>query len=112
MASGPDTDQSLPDGVAKMAAIADGRPVVLLRLQHNTWPSMTGLLVQAERVGVTACVADPYWEFMVTSQFICTPAELAGGAKFGLYLPGQVPRGTQVVFRLRRSIVTPAPSGT
>lgn len=111
-ATGPDTDQSLPDGVAKMAAIADGRPIVLLRLQHNAWPSMTGLLVQAERAGVTACVADPYWEFMVTSQFICTPAELAGGAKFGLYLPGQVPRGTQVVFRLRRSIVTPAPSGT
>ena len=112
LATGPDTDQSLPDGVAKMAAIADGRPIVLLRLQHNAWPSMTGLLVQAERAGVTACVADPYWEFMVTSQFICTPAELAGGAKFGLYLPGQVPRGTQVVFRLRRSIVTPAPSGT
>lgn len=111
-ATGPDTDQSLPDGLAKMAAIADGRPIVLLRLQHNAWPSMTGLLVQAERAGVTACVADPYWEFMVTSQFICTPAELAGGAKFGLYLPGQVPRGTQVVFRLRRSIVTPAPSGT
>ena len=95
-----------------MAAIADGRPVVLLRLQHNAWPSMAGLLVQAERAGVTACVADPYWEFMVTSQFICTPAELANGAKFGLYLPGQVPRGAQVVFRLRRSIVTPAPSGT
>ena len=112
MATGPDTDQSLPDGLAKMAAIADGRPIVLLRLQHNAWPSMTGLLVQAERAGVTACVADPYWEFLVTSQFICTPAELAGGAKFSLYLPGQVPRGTQVVFRLRRSIVTPAPSGT
>jgi hypothetical protein len=95
-----------------MAALADGRPVVLLRLQHNTWPSVTGLLVQAEHAGVTACVADPYWEFMVTSQFICTPAELADGAKFVLYLPGQVPRDTQVVFRLRRSIVTPAPSGT
>jgi len=112
LASGPPTDQSLPDGVATMAALAHGRPVVLLRLQHNTWPSMTGLLVQAERAGVTACVADPYWEFMVTSQFICTPAELANGAKFGLYLPGQVPRGAQVVFRLRRSIVTSTPSGT
>jgi hypothetical protein len=112
LASGPSTDPSLPDGVARMAAVAAGRPIVLLRLQHNTWPSMTGLLVQAERAGVTACVADPHWEFMVTSQFICTPAELAHGAKFGLYLPGQAPRGTQVVFRLRRSIVTPAPSGT
>ncbi|HTZ26373.1 MAG TPA: hypothetical protein VMC83_20435 [Streptosporangiaceae bacterium] len=109
--SGPDTDPSLPDGVAAMAALADGRPIVL-RLQHNAWPSMTGLLVQAERTGVIACVADPGWEFMVTSQFICTPAELADGAKFGLYLPGQAPRGAPVVFRLRRSIVTPAPSGT
>ena len=110
--TGPDTDQSLPDGVAAMAARADGRPVVLRLGQHNAWSLMTGLLVQAERTGVTACVADPYWEFMVTSQLICTPAELANGVKFGLYLPGQVPRGTPVVFRLRRAIVTGTPSGT
>jgi hypothetical protein len=110
--TGPDTDPSLPDGVAAMAARADGRPIVLRLAQHNTWPSMTGLLVQAERTGVTACVADPGWAFMVTSQFICTKAELAGGAKFSLYLPGQVPHGVPVVFRLRRTIVTPAPSGT
>lgn len=109
--TGPDTDQSLPGGVAAMAALADGRPIVL-SLQHNTWPSMTGLLVQAERTGVAACVADPYWKFMVTSQFICTPAQLADGAKFSLYLPGQVPRGAPVVFRLRRAIVTGTPLGT
>jgi hypothetical protein len=107
----PDTVPSLPAAVAAMAARADGRPIVL-RLQHNAWPSMTGLLVQAERTGVTACVADPSWEFMVTSQFICTPAELADGAKFSLYVPGQVPRGVPVVFRLPHAIVTPAPSGT
>jgi hypothetical protein len=112
VATGPDTDQSLPDGVAAMAARADGRPIVLRLGQHNAWPSMTGLLVQAERAGVTACVAGRYWQFMITSQFICTPAELANGVKFGLYLPGQAPRGMPVVFRLRRAIVTPAPSGT
>lgn len=110
--TGPDTDQSLPAAVATMAGLAGGRPVVLVRLQHNAWPAMTGLLVQAERAGVTACVADPYWTFMVTSQFICTHAELANGAKFALYLPGQVPRGTPAVYRLRRAIVTPASSGT
>ena len=54
---------------------------------------MTGLLVQAERTGVTACVADPSWEFMVTSQFICTPAELRDGVPFVVYQPGPVPRG-------------------
>ena len=40
---------------------------------------------------MTACVADSYWEFMMTSQFICTPAELKNGAAFGLYVPGTVP---------------------
>ena len=107
----PDTVPSLPAAVAAMAAHADGRPIVL-SLQHNAWPSMTGLLVEASRTGVTACVADPYWEFMVTGQFICTPAELAGGAKFSLYVPGQVPRGVPVVFRLPHAIVTSTPSGT
>jgi len=106
-ASGPDTDPTLPAGVARMAALADGRPVVL-DLVHNAWPAMTGVLVQAERTGVTACVADPYWEFMVTSQFICTPAELADGDRFRLYLPGGVPHGTRVVFRLRRAVVASA----
>lgn len=111
LGSGPATVQSLPAAVARMAVLARGRPIVL-RLQQETWPLMTGLLVQAERTGVTACVAHPHWEFMVTSEFICTPAERADGAKFSLYLPGQAPRGAKVVFRLRRTIVTSTPSGT
>ena len=40
---------------------------------------------------MTACVADPSWEFMVTQQFICTPAELRDGASFYVYPPGPVP---------------------
>jgi hypothetical protein len=108
LSTGADTDPALPAGVARMAALADGRPVVLRLAQHDAWPEMTGILVQAERTAVRACVADPGWEFMVTSQFICTPAELADGKKFQLYLPGQVPRGSRVEVRLRRAIVTGA----
>jgi hypothetical protein len=62
--------------------------------------------VQAERTGVTACVADPGWEFMVTSQFICTPAEITDGVDFQLWAPGTAPRGSRVAVRLRRAIVT------
>jgi len=109
--SDPDTDPALPAGVARLAALAAGRPLVL-SLAHYAWPDMTGLLVQAERTGVTACVADSSWEFMVTSQFICTPRQLADGARFSLFVPGEVPRGMPVVFRLRRAIVTGTPSGT
>ena len=75
------TDPTLAAGAAFLAAEADGRPLVF-RFGNGAWPAITGLLVQAERTGVTACVADPNWAFMVTEQFICTPAELRDGRSF------------------------------
>jgi hypothetical protein len=104
-ATGPVADPSLPVGVAWMAALATGRYVVL-SFSHDAWPAVTGVLVQAERTGVPACVADPSWEFMVTSQFVCTPKEILDGRRFNVWVPGSAPRGVPVVFRLRRGIVT------
>ena len=104
-ATGPVADPSLPVGVAWMAALATGRYLVLT-FSHDAWPAVTGILVQAERTGVPACVADPSWEFMVTSQFICTPKEILDGRRFNVWEPGSVPRGVPAVFRLRRGIVT------
>jgi hypothetical protein len=103
--TGPTVDPAMAAGVARMAALAAGRPIVL-RFTHDAWPAMTGVLVQAQRSGVRACVADPNWTFMVTSQFICAPAELADGRAFRLYPPGPAPRGVPVLVRLRRAIVT------
>lgn len=103
--TGADTDPTLSAGVARLAALSGGKPIVL-RFDHNAWPDVTGLLVQAERTGVRACVADPYWEFMMTSQFICTPAEVSRGVPYWLSWPGVVPHGERVVLRLRRAIVT------
>jgi hypothetical protein len=106
LTTGANTDPALPAGVARMAGLAGGRPMVV-RLSHQAWPEMTGILVQSERMGVTACLADAGWRFMVTSQFICSPAQLASGRSFYLYpVPGEVPHGLPVVFRLRRAIVT------
>jgi hypothetical protein len=103
--SGRVTDPTLGPGTAFLARQADGRPLVL-RIENGAWPAVTGLLVQAERTGVAACVADPNWAFMVTEQFICTPAELRAGDDFTVYQPGPVPPGITVVYRLRRGIVT------
>jgi hypothetical protein len=103
-ATGPAADPSLPAGVARIAALAAGRYAVL-SFPHAAWPAITGILVQAERTGVPACVAGPAWEFMMTSEFICTSKEIAGGERFSVWAPGSVPRGMPVVFRLRRGIV-------
>ena len=99
------TDPTLGPGTAFLAQRAGGRPLVF-RFESGAWPAITGLLVQAERAGVTACAADPSWEFMMTEQFICTPSELRDGAAFYVYPPGPVPSGITVVHRLRRGIVT------
>jgi hypothetical protein len=58
LASGPDTDRALPAMVSALAARAGGRMIVL-RFDQQTWPDITGFLVQAERTGVRACVANP-----------------------------------------------------
>jgi len=107
-ATGPASDPSLPAGAARIGALAAGRYAVL-SFPHAAWPAITGILVQAERSGVAACVADPWWEFMLTPQFICTRQEILAGARFTVWAPDTVPRGMPVLFRLRRGIVTYSP---
>jgi hypothetical protein len=100
------TDSSLPAGVAKLSALADRRPVVL-KFAHNAWPSITGILVQAERTGVPVCIPGTHWEFMMTSQFVCTSEELASGRSFYLYALGTpMPRRAHVVFRFNQATAT------
>ena len=72
--AGYPVDPALPRAVAVLGALAAGRTVVLT-FAHDGWTDVTGLLVQAGRTGVRACVADPHWAFMVTRASICTPAE-------------------------------------
>ena len=108
VSTGANTDPALPAGVARLRAQAGGRPVVLV-INGNAWQEMTGILVQSERMNVTACVSKPMWTFMVTSQFICSPRELASGVAFTVSLPMAVPRRAPVVFRFARATVTARP---
>jgi hypothetical protein len=103
--AGFSTDARLPAGVAKMGALADGRMIVLT-FPHSGWTTVSGILVQGERTGVKACVADPYWRFMMTSQFICTPAEVADGYPMSVYPTGEQPRGATAVALFQGAIVT------
>ena len=96
-----DTDAALPHAVQAVAAQAHGQ-IIVIRFNHNAWIDVTGFLVQAERTGVRACVADPTWTFMMTTQFTCTPGQLAGGAAFWFSAP-VAPRGTTVIATLKNS---------
>jgi hypothetical protein len=105
--SGQDTDAALPGAVSTLAARAGGRMIVL-RLDPQFWGDVTGLLVQAERTGVRACVANPEYTFIVTSQFICTQRDIADGQVF--WLRPAAPPGSTVLARLRQAVVTEGPA--
>jgi hypothetical protein len=105
--SGPDTDAALPGIVSALAARSDGRMIVL-RFDQPSWPEVTGFLVQAERTGVRACAANPVWTFMMTSQFICTSAEIAAGQVF--WFVSAAPRSA-IIGRLRQAVVTAGAAG-
>jgi len=107
--SGQDTDSALPAAVSALAARSGGHMIVL-RLKHQFWGDVTGFLVQAERTGVRACVADPVYTFIVTSQFICTPADIADGQVYWL-LPA-APPGSPVLARLRQAVVVAGPASS
>jgi hypothetical protein len=101
--SGHDTDPALPGMVSALAARSGGRMIVL-RFDHDSWPDVTGFLVQAERTGVRACVPNPIWMFMMTAQFICTSQEIAAGQVF--WFTPTAPHGRTVIGRLRQAVVT------
>ncbi len=106
LGSGPDTDPALPGAVSALAARSGGR-TILLRLDQKTWPDVTGFLVLAERTGVRACVVNPVWTFMMTSQFICTSGEIAAGQLYWFHTVA--PHGSTVIARLRQAVVTVGP---
>jgi hypothetical protein len=103
LSSGPDTDPALPGAVAALTARAGGRMIVL-RFDYQSWPDVTGFLVQAERTRVRACVANPASALVMTSQFICTRSDIADGQVD--WLTPVAPRGHAVIMRLRQAVVT------
>ena len=103
LTSGPNTDPALPGAVSALAARSGGRKIVL-RFDQKTWPDVAGFLVLGERTGVRACVVNPIWTFMMTSQFICTSQEIADGRLY--WFRNAAPRGSTVIARLRQAVVT------
>jgi len=102
-----DIDESLPQVVAALAARAPGKTIVL-HIEGPAWVETTGFLVQAERTGVKACLHDPWYTFLMTRQFICTPAQTANGQGYWFYTPDGLPPHTHVLLRFSGIAVAPA----
>jgi hypothetical protein len=92
-----DINNSLPAAVAALAAQSQGRPIAI-EVDHIVWPQAIGFLDQAERTGVKACLVDPWYTFIVTKQFICTPSEVATSAGYWFYPPA-APAGAHIIAR-------------
>lgn len=99
-----DAEPTLPAAVAAVRVYAAGRPVAL-DLDHDAWPAMTGLVIGAERRGVRVCVRDPKWRFLVTQDYLCTPAERAQGAPATLHAGTAAPPG-HVLTTLINAVLT------
>ena len=102
-----DIDEALPQVVATLAARAHGTTIVL-HIDHSAWVETTGFLVQAERTGVRACLDDPWFTFLMTRQFICTPGQAASGRAYWFYTPRGLPPHTPVILRFSGIAVAPA----
>ncbi len=88
---------------AVVHAMADARtdrggPLVLTLEQpadyQPMWPDALGVIVEAQRKGIRACMADRSFEFLVTSEFVCSPQDVERGTEFAFREPG---RGTDPV---------------
>jgi hypothetical protein len=93
-----DIDLALPRVVSALAARTPGQTIVL-HIDHPAWVETAGFLVQAERSGVRACLDDPWFTFLMTRQFICTPAQAASGRAYWFYTPGGLPPHAPVLLR-------------
>ena len=89
--------RSIIEGLS-LAARAPGQTIVL-RPEHPAWVQIVGFLVQAERSGVNACLDDPSLTFIVTKQFTCSPAQVAGGRAYWFSPQQDLPPGSPVILR-------------
>lgn len=87
----------VPVALDYLAAHAHGKPIVLETRTDESWADALALLDAATRQGQRACLAQERWRLQATPQFICTPQEMAGGARFTLSRVDPVPPGTPVV---------------
>lgn len=102
-----DNERVLVPAMASLAARDPGRPIIF-HTAPKVQADALGLVLQAERTGVRACLSGPYLQaFFATSEFTCDARDYATGVSYWMHdLPYQAGRGVTVVARLRYSEIT------
>ncbi|WP_117209370.1 hypothetical protein [Allorhizocola rhizosphaerae] len=93
-----DNDPAVPATLAALESRAAGRPIVVEIGGSDIGPELPGLAKWAQREGIRMCVLDPHWQFITTSQFICTDADVVQGFRVIRVkrVPGQAPIGREI----------------
>lgn len=105
-------DSNLPRMASAIATSPQrqGRGVAIVLDDPGTpyadWSDVVGLLIAASRSGYQPCVANPNWNFMMTTQYICTSSEARNRWRVKLYQTGW-PSGAHgpVVFKDTSTVV-------
>jgi hypothetical protein len=97
----PDTAHALD----VMAERANGRPIVLDVVPPESWSEATPLVIGGIRRDLRVCMSEAEMRLFVTSDYICTPDDLANGARFVVSRPSRTPPHTTLFAGLYPSIV-------
>lgn len=102
-----DNERVLVTTTASLASRDPGRPIIL-HTAPTAQADALGLVLQAERTGVRACLSGLYPQvFFATSEFTCNSRDYATGVPYWMHdLPYKAGRGVTVVARLRYSEIT------
>jgi hypothetical protein len=99
----PEHVPDMPAVIAALARYTGGRPAVM-DVKQEAWPAFTALIVRSDRSGLRVCARDPWWEFMVTDRYICTPDDLAWGSP--VRLTPVAPEGATVIAPVDEAVLT------
>jgi hypothetical protein len=83
--------------------------LVIVLAAFETVPRSWAVLSTGVAV-LAACLDDPWYTFLMTRQFICTPAQTASGQAYWFYTPHGLPPHTPVILRFSGIAVAPASS--
>jgi hypothetical protein len=104
--------EGVPAALDYLVVRAHGRPIVLATTAGPATFDTFALVVTATRHRLRACMAQERWRMVVTAEFICTPQELAGGARFVVSQVDPAPPGTPVMRNSKPTLwATIIPSG-